>query len=196
MLFRSRSTMMTDLEKLREKCLACRLCPVGGKLIEGHLSNVFSNMNEQAKLMVVGQNAGRTEVIQGEPFVGQAGEFFNQAIKDCLGVGRETFYITNACHCLTPGNRRPSDQELKNCRALLDQEIALIQPRAILTLGSVALRQITGMVSITKKRGQILRSIRYGCPVIPLLHPSPLNINNDEKQKTFMEDLSLVKEFL
>ena len=61
--------MMTDLEKLREKCLACRLCPVGGKLIEGHLSNVFSNMNEQAKLMVVGQNAGRTEVKIGRAHV-------------------------------------------------------------------------------------------------------------------------------
>jgi uracil-DNA glycosylase family 4 len=70
-------------DALRQKCLACRACPLGGVEVEpGHFANVFSSFDEEKykNIMVVGQNPGHDEVLQGVPFVGASGRFFNTAI--------------------------------------------------------------------------------------------------------------------
>jgi DNA polymerase len=187
---------MNSLQILREKCLACRACPLGGQEVEPKFfSNVFSNMNT-SRIMVIGQNPGRDEVKQGEPFVGASGRFFNEAMKNTLGMERSAFYISNACRCFSPGNRQPTRQELDACRPILDEEISIIKPVLIIALGSVAFERLTGMHGIMKHQGEVVVSPRYLVPVIAVLHPSPYNTNNPHNRKMFYDGLKKVGEFL
>jgi uracil-DNA glycosylase family 4 len=165
-------------------------------MIEGHLSNVFSNMNSEARIMIVGQNPGKREVEQGIPFVGPSGEFFDRAIEEVVGISRSDLYVSNMVRCFTPGNRPPYQAELENCRYFLDREIAIVNPRVIVTLGSPAFKQLTGMSGIMKHNGEQIFSPRYGVTVIPVLHPSPLNTNDPVKREMFYDGLRSVKEFL
>jgi DNA polymerase len=160
-----------------------------------YLTNVFSDLNVNARVMVVGQNPGRDEAEQGIPFVGVSGQFFNNAIES-VGLTRDLFYISNTVRCYTMANRPPNQDELDNCRAFLDREIALLKPRLLIALGSIAFRQLTGMRGIMKHQGKPVLSIRYSINVIPLLHPSPLNTNHPDKRRMFMEGVQAVKEYL
>lgn len=187
---------MSRLEDLRSKCLSCRRCSIGGVSVDGHTSNVFSNMNDAVRIMVVGQNPGRMEVEQGEPFVGPSGKFFDDAVESVLGMSRSDFYICNVIRCYTPSNRAPRVREMENCRHFLDAEVELIKPIVMLALGSNAFKQLTGMSGITKHHGKKIFSLRYSVPVVPLFHPSPYNTNNPQRCKMFYKDLELVKQIL
>ena len=188
---------MGGLLALKQECVSCRKCAVGGVKIAGeHLANVLSNMNPAAEIMVVGQNPGREEIERDEPFVGEAGRRFDEAVKQILGLTRKDFYISNTIRCYTPENRKPYDSEVDNCQYFLDKEIALIQPRVIIALGSIALKQLTGLNGVMKHHGKVVHSIRYGVPVMAVLHPSPLNTNNPERRDAFHDDLKKLKEFL
>lgn len=187
---------MEELSSLKSECLACRKCQIGGVTLDsGHISNVFSNMN-RADIMIVGQNPGRDEVEQGQPFVGRAGKIFDEAIMEVLGFDRSKLYITNTLKCYTPENRKPFDNEKDNCRSFLDREVALVQPKVIAALGGVALKSLTGMSGMMKNHGQVIMSLRYRIPVIPVLHPSPLNLSNPVRRREFFTDLWKLKETL
>jgi len=188
---------MTELEKLRDECLACRRCRIGGVLVAGKfLSNVFSNMNEQAKIMVVGQNPGGYEVEKAEPFVGISGKFFDQLVAEVLGMTRKDFYISNCVRCFSPGNRELLQEELDNCRVFLDKEVEIVKPKVILALGGPAFKQITGMRGIMKHHGELVFSPRYKVFIMPLLHPSPLNMNRPDNRKLFYDDLWKLRAYL
>lgn len=182
--------------RLKKECLSCKLCSIGGQNIKGNLSNVFSNMCMKAKIVVLGQNPGYNEVILKTPFVGISGKFFDKAIKDVLGCDRSSFYITNSVHCYTPENRKPTREETKNCQYYVDTEINTIKPNLIITLGGPSLEQITGRKGITKIHGNIVSSIRYNIPVLPLFHPSPLNMNKKGMKECFYNDMKKIKEYL
>lgn len=193
----AQNSRMGDLLALKQECIACRKCHVGGQMVDGKwLSNVLSNMNVTAKIMVVGQNPGKEEAEHDEPFIGDAGKRFDTAVKEILGLSRQDLYISNTIRCYTPGNRKPFDNEAENCRYFLDKEVALIQPKIIVALGGIALKQLTGMNGVMKHHGKIIHSIRYGVPVMSVLHPSPLNISNPERKDAFHSDLRNLKEFL
>jgi DNA polymerase len=187
----------TELTCLKNDCEACRKCKIGGIMVEDKfLANVLSNMNLAAKIMVVGQNPGREEVERREPFVGEAGRRFDQAILDILGFTRADIYISNTVRCYTPGNRKPDEDEIENCRTFLDREIALLKPKVIIALGGIALKQLTGMSGVMKWHGNVIISPRYLVPVMSVLHPSPLNTNDPAKREAFYNDLKKLKEFL
>lgn len=188
-------TQQEKLEALKSACLSCKACSIGGKMVSGHPSNVFSNMT-LAKYMVVGQNPGAEEVEQGQPFVGISGKMFNQLVEEVLGMKRSDFYITNTVKCFTTGNRKPSAEEIERCRKFLDEEIAIVKPLFIISLGGPALEQLTGMHGIMKHRGDPVFSPRYGLFVFPMLHPSPLNLNDPAKMEMFAEDLGKLKDFM
>lgn len=163
-------------------------------MIEGQfLSNVFSNMNHTAQIMIVGQNPGRDEVEKREPFVGMAGKRFDEILTEVVGISRSELYISNAVRCYTPGNRKPTQDEEDNCREFLDEEMVMIKPKIVVALGSVAFKQLTGMNGIMKHHGSVTYSIKYNVPVLPVLHPSPLNMNSPERGKAFHEDLLKLK---
>ena len=188
---------MGDLLHLALECEHCRKCKIGGVLIaDKYLSNVFSNRNPAAEIMVVGQNPGREEVERDEPFVGEAGKRFDEAIERILGLARKDLYISNVIRCYTPNNRKPFDSELDNCRTFLDREITLIKPKIIIALGGIALKQLTGLNGVMKWHGKVIHSVRYGVPVMSVLHPSPLNTNSPERKEAFYDDLKKLKEFL
>lgn len=185
-----------QIEKLREKCLACRHCSIGGEFLEGKPCNVLSNMNTDAGIMVVGQNPGRKEVEQGEPFVGPSGEFFNALIQNELGIDRSKFYITNVVRCYTLQNRAPTTEEMNLCRYYLDAEVNVLHPKLIVTLGRLALNRVTGEKSITRVHGKILNSLRYDVDVLPLFHPSPINTNKPSYKEAFKQDIQMLKDYL
>ncbi|MHC4537230.1 MAG: uracil-DNA glycosylase [Planctomycetota bacterium] len=184
------------LEQLKRDCLGCRRCPIGGRKIDGKLSNVFSNMKVDAKIMIVGQSPGRDEIDQEMPFIGVSGKFFDKAMQDVLGLDRSDLYITNVAKCFNNENRRPTENEISNCQSFIDAEIALVKPTCIVTLGGLALRQVTGLSGIKKHHGKVQVSLRYGCYVLPMFHPSPFNMNDDDNRKMFYKDLAQLEKYL
>lgn len=188
--------VVEQIAVLRDECLACRRCAIGGQTIEGFPSNVFSNMNCTAKVVVVGQNPGAEETRQGEPFVGKSGRFFDLSVASFIGLKRSDLYISNCLKCYTPGNRKPFQSELDNCQHFLDKEIEILKPKVIIALGGPAFTQLTGMSGIMKHHGETIFSPRYSTVVVPVLHPSPLNTNDPVKREMFFDDLRAVKEFL
>jgi DNA polymerase len=161
-----------------------------------YLSNVFSNMNCIAEYMVVGQNPGRDETERNEPFVGISGKLFDRFVEEVMGMKRSAFYISNTLRCFTPGNRKPTSEEIGNCQIFLDREVKALQPKLIISLGGPAFEQLTGMRGIMKHHGNPTFSPRYGTYVFPLLHPSPLNTNVPAKRALFVADLLKLKEFI
>lgn len=195
------------LEILKKDCIACRKCAIGGRRLDGSdwtsepdedgeyqpIGNVFSNMNHNAKVMVVGQNPGADEVAKGQPFVGASGQVFDEALERIVGISRDGLYITNVVKCYTQNNRKPTDLESDNCRYLLDSEVELVKPKVIVALGSIAFKALTGMSGIMKHCGEVVMSPRYMIPVIAMLHPSPYNTNDPERRAMFeraMENLA------
>ena len=187
----------TELEILKTECLDCRRCGIGGQLICGKfLSNVFSNMNCDSKYLVVGQNPGGEEVEKKEPFVGISGKMFNQLIEEVLGMKRLDFYISNICKCMTPNNRKPTKDEIMNCQIFLEREIDILKPEIVISLGGPAFEQLTGMHGIMKHHGCLTFSPKYKLFVFPLLHPSPLNLNDPAKLELFVSDLMKLQELI
>lgn len=183
------------LDGLAKECMLCRKCDIGGVDMGGTISNVFSNMNAEAKVMVVGQNPGLDEVMAGEPFVGISGKIFDEAMKS-IGMSRKQLYISNTVRCYTPKNRKPHQSEIDNCRCFLDKEIEIIKPVLVVALGGHAFKQLTGMNGIMKHHGKIVMSPRYGVPMMPVLHPSPLNTNRPDMKRLFDADIVALKKFL
>lgn len=187
---------MKSLERLQNECLLCKKCPIGGKHHHGSISNVFSNMNIDARIMVVGQNPGAEEVERGEPFVGASGRFFDKAVDEVLDLKRDDLYISNVVRCYTPGNRKPSWGEIENCGDFLDREVKMVQPKVMVALGAFAFKQLTGMSGIMKHCGEMVFSPRHGVFVLALLHPSPYNTNDPERREMFYKGLRTLREHL
>ena len=131
-----------------------------------------------AALMFVGEAPGADEDLQGEPFVGKAGQLLTRIIQT-MGLSRETVYIANVLKCRpdtpgqTSGNRKPTADEMKTCLPYLQEQIELIRPKAIVALGGTAMEGLFGeAVFITRARGKF-RDFR-GIPVMPTYHPSYL----------------------
>src|SRR3989338_10799855 len=118
------STGISSLEQIRAEigdCKRCRLC-------EGRKNIVFGVGNPKAKLMFVGEGPGRDEDIQGEPFVGRAGQLLDKIII-AMGLKRSTVYIANIAKCRPPENRAPLPDEAATCIPFLHQQIETIKPK-------------------------------------------------------------------
>ena len=126
------------MKELETACIACRKCAIGCEslTIKGKSARpqVFSSMTS-SRFVIIGQNPGKTECLNGSPFLGAAGKnFFNEIAK--YGYSREDFYITNAVKCFTPKNRKPTKTELANCSLFLYKELETLQPELVITLGA------------------------------------------------------------
>ncbi len=183
--------LTTPVEALRAqqaKLQGCRQC----KLCEGRHTIVFGSGNPQAELVVIGEGPGADEDAQGLPFVGRAGQLLTRML-DSVKVSRDEVYITNTVLCRPPGNRNPEPDELAACAPFLADKLAVIQPKVILSLGSVATQALLRTREpIGKLRG---RMHTYGNAVlIPTFHPAFLlrNPGQDYKRMAW-EDLKLAK---
>ena len=178
-----------DALRAQEQALqGCRRC----KLCEGRSTIVFGSGHPQADLVVIGEGPGADEDAQGLPFVGRAGQLLTRMLAS-VDLTREEVYITNAVLCRPPGNRNPEADELAACAPFLADKLGVIQPKVILTLGSVATQaMLRTKEPIGKLRGKLHQ---YGDAVlVPTFHPAFLlrNPGQDYKRMAW-EDLKLAK---
>jgi uracil-DNA glycosylase len=187
-----------NIEDLRKSVLACVKCP---HLVASRKNVVFGVGNLKAKLMFVGEAPGADEDVQGEPFVGKAGQLLTRIITT-MGLSRQDVYIANILKCrpnMPPqesGNRKPTPEEMRTCIPWLERQIDLIQPQVMVALGATAVEGLLGSCpGITRMRGtwQTYRKI----PLMPTFHPSYLL--RDERQadkRKVWEDMLQVMEKL
>ena len=183
--------LLTPAETLRRQEQAlqnCRHC----KLCEGRTRVVFGSGNPTAELVVIGEGPGADEDAQGLPFVGRAGQLLTKMLES-VQLSRDEVFITNAVKCRPPGNRNPEPDELAACAPFLADKLAVIQPKVVLALGSVATQALLRTKeAIGKLRGRIHP---YGEAVlIPTFHPAFLLRNpGPEYKRMAWEDLKLAR---
>jgi DNA polymerase len=154
---------------VRNAALGCTKCA----LAQGRNTVVFGEGDPHASLMVVGEGPGRDEDLQGRPFVGRSGQLLDRLLAEEAGLSRPQVYIANVVKCRPPGNRDPLPDEIASCRPYLDQQVALIAPRVILTLGNFATRTLLETSEgITKLRGRSHPFGASGTVVVPTFHPA------------------------
>ncbi|HSE21782.1 MAG TPA: uracil-DNA glycosylase family protein [Pyrinomonadaceae bacterium] len=167
----------------------CTRCP----LHEGRTNIVHTEGNRKARLMFVGEAPGADEDEQARPFVGRAGQLLTKII-EAIGLKRDSVLIGNVNRCRPPGNRPPTPQEASMCRPFLLREIAIVQPKVIVTLGNTAMKNLLGTnEGITKARGKFQNY--KGIKVMPTFHPAYLLRDPSKKRETW-EDLKKVRDYL
>lgn len=179
--------------ELRAAVAACRAC----SLCESRTQTVFGVGHEQAHWMVVGEAPGENEDLQGEPFVGAAGQLLDRMLA-ALSLTRSTegpepaaqrVYIANTLKCRPPRNRNPSAEEMARCEPFLVRQIELLKPRIILAMGRFAVQALLRSdAPVGKLRGRVHRY--QGVPLIVTYHPAYLLRSLPEKARAW-EDLCL-----
>ena len=147
---------MSDAAQRRERLLevfkeasGCLRCP----LSETRTRVVFGAGNADADLMFVGEAPGAEEDRRGLPFVGRAGGLLNELLGE-VGIERGDVFIANVLKCKPPGNRDPQPHEIESCRPYLREQVRLIEPRVICTLGNFSTKLLTGsQTGITRVHG-------------------------------------------
>ena len=176
----------TSLEALRNHVGECRRCP----LHKGRNKLVFGEGSPQARLVFVGEGPGADEDRVGRPFVGKAGGLLTRIIENGMGLNREAVYICNIVKCHPPGNRDPEPEEIRACMPFLRDQIRIIKPEVICTLGRVAAQALFGAnFKITLQRGRW--QDYQGIPVMPTFHPAYLLRYPASKRQTW-EDIQQV----
>ncbi len=180
---------MPDLPSLSKFLENCQRCKLAG----GRTTIVFGQGNPRAELMFVGEAPGRDEDEQGLAFVGRAGQLLTKII-EAMGKKREDVFIANVLKCRPPNNRNPEPDEVASCIPFLEEQIRLIAPKAIVTLGTFAAQAVLGTDEpIGRLRGRWRTS--RGTRVMPTFHPAFL-LRSPERKKDVWEDMKLVRDYL
>ncbi len=160
----------------------CRRCPLCQK--RRHI--VFGKGNPQARIMLVGEGPGAEEDARGIPFVGKAGQLLDKII-DAAGLPRQDIYICNVVKCRPPGNRLPTEEETAACKPFLREQIRIVRPAMIISLGALAGRVLLDDrdFRIGKNRGQWRQ--RGAFPVLLTYHPAAL-LRDESKKRPVWED--------
>ena len=194
-LIKERNSFMKVEEKIKEKireiCENYKDAPT-----EGH---IFGNGPIPCPILFIGEAPGKTEIIQGKPFVGMAGKNFEKYL-NFIGLEREEVRITNTCFFRpikikiskdgkkTISNRTPKISEIKLFKEVLNEEIDLVNPKIIITLGNVPLKSFTEFNSIGKCHGTIYFNENLKKYIFPMYHPSALTYNRNENFQFIYEE--------
>jgi len=175
-----------SLPSLKEEVLSCTRCD---QLVNCRTHIVFGEGDPNADLVFVGEAPGFEEDKQGRPFVGKAGALLTRMIQ-AMGLTREQVYICNVLKCRPPENRNPLPTEVNNCSDYLRQQITLVQPKVIVTLGKFASQTLLNSeVSISRLRGKF--TTYNGIELMPTFHPAYL-LRNENDKKLVWSDLQQV----
>ena len=178
-----------SLEALREEigeCTRCKLSPT-----RKHI--VFGTGNPKAELVFVGEAPGEDEDLQGEPFVGRAGQLLTKII-NAMGLSRDAVYIANIIKCRPPKNRNPQPDEIRSCEPFLIKQLLFIRPKVICALGNFAAQTLLATPQkISQLRGRF--HLYRGIKVMPTFHPAYLLRNPAEKRQVW-EDMQKIMEEL
>lgn len=183
--------MSTDLQVVATEAATCVRCG----LAETRTQVVFGVGDPHADLLFVGEGPGADEDRLGEPFVGRSGKLLDQLVWEEMGLTRDRFYITNVVKCRPPDNRDPRPEEIEACSPWLEQQLALIVPRVVVTVGNFATRTLLQTKDgITKVRG---RSYPFGAAVlIPTFHPAAILRGGAQQMAQMRADLVRAKQAL
>jgi DNA polymerase len=199
----SRDVLLPQLDSIadeRSAAAVCKACP----LWKNATQTVFGEGNDHAKLVIVGEQPGDKEDIEGKPFVGPAGGILRKAMEEA-GLDITSTYVTNAVKHFKfepRGKRRihskPGTKEIKACYPWLKRELELIQPQLVLVLGATAVTAVFGKAgTITKLRGRAI-PLESGAKAVVTVHPSSLLRIPDKAAKAaaykqFVKDLKFLK---
>jgi DNA polymerase len=178
-----------SLAQLRQVLGDCGRC----KLSLGRTHIVYGVGNPDADVMFVGEGPGRDEDLQGEPFVGRAGQLLTDIITKGMKLRREDVYIANVVKCRPPRNRDPEPDEVESCEPFLIRQIELVKPRVIVALGKFAAQTLVrSSAPISRLRGQWhdYRGIR----LMPTFHPAYLLRNPADKRLVWEDIKSVLRE--
>ena len=175
-------TPLADLQVNLVNCDRCPLCQQRNNI-------VFGAGNQQARVVLVGEAPGREEDLKGVPFVGEAGQLLEKILL-AMNLSRESVYICNVIKCRPPGNRDPHPDEISACEPFLKQQLALIKPEIIITLGRFAAQTLLKTSApIGKLRGQWREY--EGIALMPTFHPAYL-LRNPSGKRPVWEDMKQV----
>lgn len=188
------------LQHLRDHIGDCTRC----RLHQGRTHLVFGVGNPEAQLMFVGEGPGRDEDLQGEPFVGRAGQLLTKII-EAMGLKRSDVYIANVVKCRPPENRNPAPDEIATCSPFLLKQIETIHPKVIVCLGNFAAQTLLATEQkITGLRGRlhlwpspfVKEMLHANIPaesikLMPTYHPAFL-LRNPNMKKPVWEDMKIV----
>jgi len=185
--FREPAEALAGVKTFIGECTRCKLSGLGRTQV------VFGVGNPSADLMFVGEAPGADEDVQGVPFVGRAGQLLTKII-EAIGLRREDVYIANVIKCRPPQNRNPEPDEIETCEPFLFQQIDVIKPKVIVTLGKFAAQcLLRSEEPISRLRGRLFDY--RGAKLIPTFHPAYL-LRNPASKREVWEDMKLVKKLL
>ena len=187
-----------SVTELREAAAGCRACDLWEKATQ----TVFGEGATTARMMLVGEQPGDREDLEGKPFVGPAGRILDEGLQ-AAGIDRSRVYVTNAVkhfRFTQRGKRRlhekPNAQQIRACKPWLDSEISVVKPDIIVLLGATAAQAVMGPAfRVSKQRGEVMPS-PLGIPVLATVHPSSILRATDEAAReaamaSFIADLKV-----
>jgi DNA polymerase len=181
---------LSDAAAEASRCTRCGLA-------RGRTQVVYGTGHPDADLMFIGEGPGFHEDKQGEPFVGAAGQLLNRMLGE-IGLVRDQVYIANIVKCRPPGNRDPRPDEIEACTPWLVEQISLIQPSVIVTLGNFATKFVLQtQTGITRLRGRV--HAWHGRTVVPTFHPAAILHGGGEGSRQYellLDDFRLVRRTL
>lgn len=179
-----RPRQLADLGVLAAACRRCRLADTRTQV-------VFGVGNPAAELMFVGEAPGYHEDQQGEPFVGAAGKLLDRLLGE-IGIERSDVYIANVLKCRPPGNRDPQQDEIDACAEYLRDQLRLIDPTVVATLGNFATKLLLKRnVGITRLRGQVYPW--WNRRLVPTFHPAAALRGGDGVLAQMQDDFALIR---
>jgi len=184
-------SQLSSFDEVRDTALGCTACGLAATRTQV----VFGVGDRHADLMFIGEGPGEQEDLQGEPFVGRAGQLLTRLIEG-IGLTRDDVYIANVVKCRPPGNRDPNPIEIETCRPYLEAQLDFIQPKVVVPLGNFATKLLLQTKQgITKLRGQEF-PYRDGAVIIPVLHPSAVLRNSGASLPPTRADFVMIKRAL
>ncbi len=194
------------LKQIKDQVLACRKCC----LHQSRRYPVIGQGDHRARVVFIGEAPGRQEDAAGRPFCGAAGRILDEVLIE-IGLKRSAVYITNILKCRPPGNRNPLSGEIEACSPYLNEQLAVIKPKVICSMGNFAAHYILEryglkpqvvvggkMPGITRLKGRVfLAKDKTGQPVkiVPLYHPAVATYNINQKP-ALMRDYRIVAELV
>lgn len=180
------SPLWSSLDELRAAVCACGKCALAARRTQ----TVFGVGSPEADLVIVGEAPGDQEDLQGEPFVGPAGQLLNKML-EAIGFARQDVFICNTVKCHPPGNRDPQPAELAACRSFLDHQLHFLKPKLLLGLGKVAGQALLGrQATLGSMRG--VEHVFQGLPLRITYHPAAL-LRNEHWKRPAWEDLKALR---
>lgn len=178
-----------DLAALRAHIGDCHRCALG----ETRSTLVFGVGDPHARLMFIGEAPGKNEDLKGEPFVGAAGKLLDELLAS-IGLVRSDVYIANILKCRPPQNRDPLPEEIERCTPFLVEQVRLVNPQVIATLGNFATRFVLGTDrGITSLRGRLFSV--DGRKVVPIFHPAAA-LYDQTKRAVLFDDFKRLRTVL